>query len=235
MGSTNWTVMSDSLSVAAIDRGVTHGIARPPGGGDFVYGFNSIALSGGAVALFANQSNFAPMAKGGRISGAIKRGVSGGPEGFAPFFFIGGQGPSVNDRAYVLALADDDPYHIVLRKSVIATQHVDAAPDPPNNGVLLRSTQAYAPDVWHHLRLDMIVNDNGDVILQVFENDLALHPLGTAPTWVAVPGMVEFIDDALGINSGSAALTSGRAGFGMWNNDVTRRSYFDWIELARAL
>lgn len=235
MGSTNWTMLNDSLSIAAVDRGVTSGIARPPGGGSFVYGFNSIALASGAAALLCNQANFAPMLKGGRISGCIKRGVSGGPEGFAPFLFIGAQGPSVNDRAYVLALADEDPYHLVLRKAVMSSQHVDAAPNPSVNGVLLRSTQAYAQNTWHQLRLDAIVNDNGDVILQVFENDLDAHPLGTAPTWTAVPGMEEFIDDALAVNSGTAAFTSGRAGFGVWVNDVTRRAYFDSLAISRQL
>jgi len=71
------------------------------------------------------------------------------------------------------------------------------------------------------------------VLLNVFSNDLGLHPLGSPPAWQPLAGMVEFIDDQLGINSGSQPLTSGRAGFGMATRDVTRRSFFDQIELFR--
>jgi hypothetical protein len=45
--------------------------------------------------------------------------------------------------------------------------------------------------------------------------------------------MVEFIDDHLGINSGSQPLTSGRGGFGFAVKDVTRRAFFDHVELMR--
>lgn len=36
-----------------------------------------------------------------------------------------------------------------------------------------------------------------------------------------------------GINSGSQPLTSGRGGFGFSVKDVTRRAYFDHLELFR--
>jgi hypothetical protein len=81
----------------------------------------------------------------------------------------------------------------------------------------------------------MVVNLNGDVLLQVFQNDLVAHALGTAPSWAAVPGMGEFIDDALGINSGSQPFTSGRAGFGFFTKDVTRRGFLDHVEVFRQL
>jgi hypothetical protein len=45
--------------------------------------------------------------------------------------------------------------------------------------------------------------------------------------------MTEFIDDHLGINSGSQPLTSGRGGFGFAVRDVTRRGFFDHLELYR--
>ena len=45
--------------------------------------------------------------------------------------------------------------------------------------------------------------------------------------------MVELIDDHLGINTGSQPLTSGRGGFGFACQDVTRRAFFDHIELWR--
>lgn len=235
MASADWSFLNDGLDATNVDRGVTTGVARPNGGGSFVYGFNSLTPSVGAVGLFTNLVSFAPMAKGARIHGCVKRLPSGGPIGFAPFFFLGLQGPSVNDQGYLLGLADGDPYHLVLKKGAPIAGLDDLAPDPGSNGVLLRSTATFDPDTWHHLRLDMIVNLNGDVLLQCFSNDLAAHAIGTAPTWVPIPGMEEFIDDALQINSGSAPLTSGRGGFAFKTEDVTRRAAFDQIELFRQL
>lgn len=231
MASTDWTYLNDGLDIATVDRGVTAGIARPPGGGDFLFAFNSLAAADGAVALFANQVNFAPMAKGGSIRGCIQRGPGGGPLGFAPFLFACAQGPSVNDSAYLLGLSDEDPHRIVLRKGAI----VSGLPDADGPGVLLASTGTFAQGTWLHLRLDVIVNANGDVVLKVWQNDLNAHPLDETPSWQAVPGMAQFIDDHLGINSGTQPLTSGRAGFGIQVADVTRRGFFDHIEVLRQL
>lgn len=233
MAETDWTFLNDGLDAATVDRGVTTGIARPPGGGSFVFGFNSLSTAQGAVALITNQLNFAPMAKGGSVRGAIQRGVSGGPLGFAPFLFVGLQGPSVNDLGYLLGLGDGDPHHVVLRKGALSGGLPDIPPG--TQGVLRRSTGTFMPGTWVHLRLDMIVNLNGDVLLQVFQNDLVANPLGGAPSWQPVPGMSEFIDDALGINSGSQPFTSGRAGFGFFTKDVTRRGFLDHVEVYRQL
>lgn len=237
MSQNDWTEFSDGLGVGVLDKGVTTGIARPSGGGSFVYGFNSLDTGPGAAALFTNQVNFAPHAKGVQITGCVKRLPSGGNTGFSPFLIAMAQGSSVNDSAYLLGLADGSPYHIVLKKGTIVNGIADLAPDPSVNGILLRSTASHqiADDLWHHLRLDVITNDNGDVILQCFENDLVANPLGGAPSWVAIPGMEEFIDDTLGINSGSAPHTSGRSGFGMEISDVTRRAAVDHVECLRQL
>jgi hypothetical protein len=229
MAEADWTYLNDGLDVATVDRGVTAGIARPPGGGNFLFAFNSLTSVEGAVALFANLADFAPMAKGASIRGCIQRGPSGGPTGFSPFFFLSCQGNSVNDSAYLLGLSDDDPHRIVLRKGMVSS----GIPDSEGPGALLASGESFAPATWLHLRLDVIVNDNGDVVLKVFENDLDANPLGTPPDWQTVSGMAEFIDDHVGINSGSQPFTSGRGGFGMAVKDVTRRVYFDHLELMR--
>jgi hypothetical protein len=245
MSSVDFTELSDGLDLATVDNGVTAGIAAPNGGGSFVYGFNSLAVTPGAVGYFTNQVNFAPMAKGSSVRGAVSRGVSGGTANFSPFLFAGLGGTSVNDACYMLGLSDADPYHIVLKKGVLATGIVDAAPAPATNGILLRSSATDtigSATPYRHLRLDVIVNDNGDVILQPFENDLDAQPLGVAPVWVAIPMLneagvaaTEFIDDALQVNSGSPAYTSGRGGYGFQTADVTRRAYFDHIEIFRQL
>ncbi len=229
MAATDWTYLNDGLDIATVDRGVTAGIARPPGGGSFLFGFNSLTAAKGAVALYANQTGFAPMAKGASVRACLQRGPSGGPTGFSPFLFVCGQGNSVNDNAYLLGLSDDDPHRLVLRKGAI----VAGIPASDGAGVLLRSSESFSQGTWLHVRLDVVVNANGDVVLSVFRNDLAAHALGTSPDWKSVAGMPIFIDDQLGINSGSQPLTSGRGGFGFSVADVTRRGFVDHIELLR--
>jgi len=229
MAEADWTYLNDGLDIATVDRGVTAGIARPPGGGSFLFAFNSLAAVQGAVGLFCNLVDFAPMAKGASIRGCVQRGPGGGPTGFSPFLFLACQGNSVNDTAYLLGLSDDDPHRIVLRKGAVAV----GIPASEGPNVLLASGESFSQGTWLHLRLDVIVNDNGDVVLKVLRNDLGAHPLGSPPDWQPVPGMVEFIDDHLGINSGSQPLTSGRGGFGMSVADVTRRGFFDHLELLR--
>ena len=232
MAETDFTLLTDSPGLGSIDRGVTAGIAAPGGGGSFIYGFNSLIVVNGASALFANQVNFAPMVKGGSIRAAVQRGVSGGPTGWSPFLFLAGQGTSVNDYAYLLGISDGDPPHLVLKKGRLVDGVPDLIPDAPSNGVLKRSTAEFAIGDWLHLRLDAITNGTGDVVLRVYRS--ASGDV-TAPVWVLEPGMEIFVDDALGVNTGSAPFTSGRGGFGMQTIDVTRRAYFDHLELARQL
>ena len=232
MAQNDWTALTNVLGVESVDRGVTAGIAAPNGGGTFVYGFNSLAVVAGAVALFANQANFAPMAKGGSIRGAVQRGVSGGNQNFSPFLFIGHQGRDVGDSAYLLGLSDDYPAHITLRKGQLSGGLPSGTPG--SLGILRRSSATFAPGTWLHLRLDMIVNLSGDVVLKAFASDLAQNSVA-APVWTPIAGIEDFTDDALGVNTGSQPFVNGRAGFGMVVSDVSRRAFFDHIEIQRQL
>lgn len=234
MAESNWTELTNSLAAPSLARGVTHGIARPPGGGNFCYGWNSRDTAQGVHGLFTNQVDFAPMAKGGSVRGAIQRGISGGPLNFSVMFFIGLQGTLVSDLAYLLGLSDADPHHIILRKGSPASGVPDDAPG--SSGVLRRSADTFAPGTWLHLRLDMIANPSGDVILKVFQNDLTVPGASVVtPDWKGIPGMDDFVDDALGINSGSPPYTSGRAGFAFFKKDVTRRGFVDHVEIMRQI
>ena len=246
MAQADWSPLTDNLSSTLVDNGVTAGTAKPTGGGTHVYGFNALAADDGVVGYFAGQAGFIPTAKGGTMRAAIRRGPASGPTGFAPFLFMGLQSDAAASAAYILGLSDADPYHIVLRKGTLITGVPDGAVEPAGgNNVLMRSTQAFATDAWLQLRLDMIVQGTGDVLLQVFQNDIDAAGSGSvnAPNWVVVPGMEGpqaptlegFVDDALAINTGSAPYTAGRVGYGMRSQAVGGRGFFDHIEVARQL
>lgn len=230
MAEVDFSALSGGLAAASLARGVTAGTSLPTGGGSFAFGFNSLDTSLGAAGYYANQANFNPLLddaalpSGGSVRAAIKRSASAGPINFAPFIFIGLQGNSVNDIGYLLGLSDNDPHEIVLRKGAPVGGLLPGAAD-----VLRRGSETFVPDTWVHVRLDMIVNPNGDVVLKVFRN----YGDVSTPVWVAVPGMDDFIDDALSVNSGSAPLIGGRAGIGFSTSDISRRGYFDQFELHR--
>lgn len=239
MAAADWAECAGVLDISTVDRGVTSGIARPSGGGSFLYGFNSRVNTVGAVALHCSLTNFSPTnaMKGGSIRGAVQRGPSGGVAGFSPFLFIGLDAADVNGNGYILGLQDDDPHRIVLRKGTI----LNGVPGgtPGTLGILGRSTATYGPGTWLHLRLDMIVNANGDVLLKAYANNLAANAV-TTPVWASIAGAtsiggttLDFIDDALGVNTGTPPYTSGRMGFGFACSEVSRRGYFDQIECLR--
>ena len=51
MAEADWTYLNDGLDIATVDRGVTAGIVRPPGGGNFLFAFNSLASVEGDVLI----------------------------------------------------------------------------------------------------------------------------------------------------------------------------------------
>lgn len=238
MAEADWTLLTGSLSTGTIIQGVTAGIEPPNGGGTFVYGMNTVGLPNppGAAAFFTNQANFAPMSKGLQITGCMQRGPGGGPTGFSPFLFAALVGTSVADACYMLGLSDEDPHRIKLVKGLLQNGIPSTAlPTPPaTNGMLAVGAITYPVGTWLHLRLDVIANLNGDVVLNVFANDLTANPC-TAPVWAPVSGIEQVIDDALGVNTGSAPLVGGYAGFGAAFANVTRRAWFDQITIARQL
>ena len=236
MAEADWTVLGGALGVASIARGVTSGEPRPSGGGNFLYAFASKEVTTGASGLIVNKTNFnpTPVNTGGSIRSAIKRGVSTGEPGYSAFIFSGLQGSNVADNAYMLGLSDEEPSFIVLRKGDLVSGISDAPVG--SAGILRRGTEAVDPDTWLHLRLDQIVNLNGDVILKAYQNDIANGGSVGAPNWVEIPGITDFVDDALGIASGSVPYTNSRFGFGMQiNEEAGRRAYFDHIEVLRQL
>lgn len=246
MGATDWIELEGSLAKAtAIDRGNSTTVLDPDGN-PTTYGFSSRSLVEGSAGLYcvntmvmSGNNYFNPLRKfnddptGGRIQGLIQRGASGGVTGFAPMFYIMLTGTSVSDTGYLLGLSDSNPHYIVLRKGRLD----EGIPDSPvgTDGVLARGTVAHAPETWHQLRLDAVLNENGDVTLICRQSDIPTQGMED-PLWRHVPGIGEsFIDDALGVQSGSAPYTSGRIGFGFQCSDVARRAFFTRLTLYRQL
>lgn len=241
MASSDWAALINALGSSTVLQGVTGGATPPNGGGSFVYGAASILNNPGVIGRYLSLANFNPMLSGGRITGAIKRGPSAGGSGCAPFLFVLLSGNTVTDNAYILGLSDADPSHIVLRKGQLSLGIPDVPPG--SSGVLARSSGTVAQGTWVHLRIDVVVNTSGDVVINCYQSDLVANDVAT-PAWVKIPGMSDypngvdataFIDDALGVNSGSLPLTSGRLGYGMQVSDVSRRAYWDHLTVDRQL
>lgn len=244
MGASDWSNLSGGLTDDNARRGVTAGMTPPLNGGAYVFGMRSVEDVAGAVGLYCLQANFNPAVKGGRITGALRRSTIGAANGFAPFLFFSANGSSVSSIAYILGLSDEVASHIELRKGAIsdglpAVSVVDPDASPH---VLMRSTDSFAPDTWQHLRLDVIAQGTGDVILQVYRNDLTVHGVDS-PVWAAVPGMegpfqptfAGFVDDALAVNTGTAPIVGGRAGYGARFEVANRGVYFDHVSVDRQL
>lgn len=237
MAENEWDLLTSSAAVATIDRGPTAGSTKPTGGGNHTYGFRSLVNDANSVGIHQNQTNFAPTTKGGLLEIALMRSASSsGEAGFGVFGFSMLQGVDTSNLGYLFGLADDAPANIVLRKGSIADGLPNnAAGTPSTNGTLLRSTKTVALGEWVHLQLQIKVEGTGDVILKCFENTALATAGVTNPTWAAITGMESFIDDALGVNSGTAPFTSGRHGAGFRSNASTRVGYFDHYRFKRQL
>ena len=237
----DWTELTGVLAPASAVRAVTAGITPPNGGGTFIHGCNTLINTSGMVGRFVNQTGFTPASKGGDIRAAMQRGVSTGNTGFSCFVFLCSAGDDVSDNAYMLGLSDGDPAHISLGKGVMSNGLTDDAAGTA--AILARSTETIAVGTWVHLRLEAVVNPSGDVVLNAYQNDLDTNAV-TSPVWEKITGMSDFtggveatafIDDALGVNSGSLPYTSGRIGYGRVMSAQSRRTYFDHIEVQRQL
>jgi len=232
MADSDWANLDSQLTGAEVGQDVTASLTPPNGGGTHVYAFNS--LNGtviGAAGKYCAIANFSPTAEGTWAAAAIKRLSSSQNTGFSPFLFIHASGYDTTDNAYLLGLEDADPYRIVLRKGSI----IGGVPQANDGEYLRRSSQQYqiSDDLWHHIAVEAVTQPNGEVYLNCWMNDLASNPV-TAPSWVAIDGMTQFVDDVPGINSGSAPYGAGYCGFAMAVQEaIAVRAAFDHIQFKR--
>ena len=239
MAQADWLTLTPNPGNIA--KGVTGGIPRPNGGGSFIYAFNSLDDVDAAAGLYVDGAGFNPTGalKGGFMSCAMKRGQSSGSTGFSPFMFMQAATGTTSDIAYMIGLSDSDPYYVMMVKGIIANGIPDA--NPGAAGVVWKSNESfeYDEDKWLHIKMEVVVNGNSDVVLVPYMSDLDAHVVSN-PVWTAMLGSTkfaddvsEFIDDNTQINTGSATLTSGKMGFGFVSSEVTRRAYFDHIVAAK--
>jgi hypothetical protein len=229
-------------SASQIKRGVTAGYTPPSGGSAFVFGFNSQSAGDLASGVYYNATNFAPLrddsspqnATGGSVSGALKRAISQAATGYSIALFMclqGASAPTTEDTGYLLGLSDADPHNIILAKGAPS---VGLDPDSSEITVLETSSETFSWDTWVHLRLDAIVNPNGDVVLKCYQNDLDTNAV-TAPSWEAITGISDYIDDALGANTNSNPLAGGFAGWVFQSSQAYRRGVIDHFTCYRQI
>jgi hypothetical protein len=239
MSSSDWQTATGSLSAGDALVKVTTGTTKPNGGGNFARVANSLTNTVGAWANYITQAGYAPMTSGCKQSGALVRFTSGGLTGYSVFVYNSLGGTSVNDNCYMLGLTDTDPAFIALRKGPLVLGLPDEDAGGASN-ILLIGTVPVAIDEWVHLQLETVVQPFGDVYLNCYKNNLNANTV-TAPVWEEIPGLelgyndvaVSFVDDALGINTGSIPYVGGRAGWGFRVEDVTRRCGYDHGAFAR--
>jgi len=165
------------------------------------------------------------MLKGGSIRGCIKRIEA---VDTCPFLFFALQGGDVAYEGYLIGLAhDESPARLIVVKNTPALGLRESV-------AIMESTAAFEVHEWLHIRLDVIRQPSDDVKLMVFRNDLALHDVDD-PTWQAVPGMTDVVDDVLGITTGKAPYLGGYAGVGYYTKAVSRYGFVDYVEIFRQL
>jgi hypothetical protein len=135
----------------------------------------------------------------------------------------------------MLGFQDEEPSHFALIKGPPSSGIIAGPANPGGSPVLKRSTITYSAGVWYHLRLDAIVQTGGDVTLKCYYSTSLGTSGVTSPTWVPIPGLETFTDDALSVNTGSAPYTQGRIGYGMRSNDTGRQFFIDHVEVLRQL
>lgn len=227
MGQADWTELSNVLGAGIVRRGVSMAPAFSPPDGDFVWGFHSLAGDSGVVALYNNQAGFGPAAAGktGVVSACMKRYHTS--VGFAPFIGIVDSSDADTAKGYLLALSDEASPKIVLKKGAIS-----ASIKSTDSGVLRAATGTISNAVWYHLKLEVVFNPQGDLVLNVYQNDLTVNN-PNAPSWEAITGMDRYVDDSLGILQGTIPYT-GPFYFvkGFYTEAALRAALFDYYRAA---
>jgi len=237
MAQADWTNLTGTaLGTSDINRGVSSAFTLVPSAGTYCYALRSATSTTGFGGKYCNLVDFTPFTgsrKGGSIRCLMKRYASGG--NYAPIMgLVKGTDPTTNE-GYMLGLSAASSYQVVLKKGAMASGLSASASD-----VLGASDTAYtdvgdAAAHWFHLRMDVLVNPHGEVVINVKQN-LNVHTYGplASVVWDDIDGIDQFIDDPAGVFSGSAPHLDGfYAVFGMYSAAAGSVALFDHIEVFR--
>ena len=233
MAQADWNEWDDQSDIASLRHGVSVGYTPPAGGGAFIYGMYTAVSAATCGGLRCAVADYGPVAAGEGVSvrGALYRRAEAA---HAAYLVANAQGSSVEDDAYLLGVEEVEPGRIVIRKGKIGDGMVTGL------RTLAASTLRYAGAAWRHLRLDVLPNANGDVVLNAYLSDLTAHDV-TAPVWERIAGLGDppngtpsFVDDVLGVNAGSEPLVvGGYVGFAFHATAIGRFGGFDHLEILR--
>jgi len=206
----DWSDLTGTaLDSGAVARGVSAAFTPPRGGTAFVYGFNALGGGTGVAGKYLDLADFNPITgtrKGGSISAAIKRYSSGAS--YSPMIgFIKGTDPTA--EGYLVGMSGATSAQIALKKGTPSS-----GLDPTGSDILRLSTAAWTDvgddiSYWHHIRMDVLVNPHGEVVVNVYSSPLTIANDVTNPSWTAVAGMAAYTDDSLGVLTGTVPHLEG--------------------------
>jgi hypothetical protein len=203
MAEADWATMTNALAADDVRKGVSMAPdfeapdSPSPIGGEFVYYFNTLSADVGISAKYYDVSTYNPTAtvKGGTLSACIRRWDLA--EGAYPFIAL----VTSNDiddavapicEGYILGFTNTgSTAQLMLRKGGLEA-------DMKSEDGYLRLSDATYGAGWFQFQLSAIINPQGDVVLSVKENDLTANQ-PDAPSWAAIDGMADYVDDSGGI------------------------------------
>ena len=237
MARQDWAELGGSAPKNIIDHGtvgVGGTLPRPSGGGDFCYSYlcqngGSDQAMGSSVAhgMVLNQAGMSPTDKGASIRGCLFKGSSAGG---CPSFYLSlspssdGAEPNIGDTCYKLVLWGEGNSGNL---SIVKQQVRDVVDN--DSEVLAHAVSSFnmTDTPWLNLRLDCTLNDNGDVVLKVFKNDLRQNPMGETPIWEPVEGLTYIVAAT------ASPLVGGYMGFSFSCQTVGGTGAFTGIEVYR--
>jgi len=210
MAKADWAALVNSLGSGDVAKAVSSAFTPPSGGGTYVHELHEVGggSATGLAGYYCALTGFNPITgtrKCGQMSCVLKRFSSN--INYAPMFgFLAGNDPN-SAVGYFVGLSAESSYHVCLKKGIPWAGMLSTDSDVLRVATAVRSDTGATAD-WVHLRLSVLVEPHGEVRILVEENDLSSY-IVTAPTWAAIPGMAEYIDDPAGVLSGSLPKLDG--------------------------
>ena len=234
MAETDWVSFSNEASSAEVLALPTMAPSLvPPDGGLFTFGARSLVADAKFRGKVSTRAGLHPVPanKGGSISAYLrKHSPSSGNCLYSPLLFLlDGHDLASDPEGYLLGLSEGAPYYIQLRKGRL----LDGL---PQTSYLARSSASFTGAQWIGLKLDLVHNPQGDLVLNVYR-DLSAPLSPAAPDWQRIAGFSSsYVDDNLGVLSGSVPITAQKyLGFGFFFRETSAVASIDYVKHAAQL